>query len=220
MNEIDPRDDRRGLEDTAVLSELNRLVDELDPPPADLVDHPVYIGEIYPHMFLGSLVHTSSVLLRRAWAQQVGGFDERMRPVGEDYPYHFQTTGLGPVALIDAPSMLYVVGATDQLTAPGFSLPLARHTLRTVLDVLATCPERITLPPRRIATRLARIHAWLGEEELGTGNRRVARRHLWASLRLHPTQARVAALFAFTLLPTGALKGARALRHALVSSRG
>ena len=38
MNEIDPRDDRRGLEDTAVLSELNRLVDELDPPPADLVD--------------------------------------------------------------------------------------------------------------------------------------------------------------------------------------
>ena len=38
MNEIDPRDDRRGPEDTAVLSELNRLVDELDPPPADLVD--------------------------------------------------------------------------------------------------------------------------------------------------------------------------------------
>ncbi|MGW6935116.1 carboxypeptidase regulatory-like domain-containing protein [Lentzea sp. NPDC054927] len=35
---MDPRDDRRGLEDTAVLSELNRLVDELDPPPADLVD--------------------------------------------------------------------------------------------------------------------------------------------------------------------------------------
>jgi hypothetical protein len=38
VNEIDPRDDRRGIEDTAVLSELNRLVDELDPPPADLVD--------------------------------------------------------------------------------------------------------------------------------------------------------------------------------------
>jgi len=38
VNEIDPRDDRRGLEDTAVLSELNRLVDELDPPPAYLGD--------------------------------------------------------------------------------------------------------------------------------------------------------------------------------------
>lgn len=37
MNDIDPRDDRRGPEDTAVLTELNRLVYELDPPPADLV---------------------------------------------------------------------------------------------------------------------------------------------------------------------------------------
>ncbi|PRY46370.1 hypothetical protein CLV43_101646 [Umezawaea tangerina] len=38
MNDIDPRDDPRGFEDTAVLSELNRLVYELDPPPADLVE--------------------------------------------------------------------------------------------------------------------------------------------------------------------------------------
>ncbi|WP_407936542.1 carboxypeptidase regulatory-like domain-containing protein [Lentzea tibetensis] len=35
---MDPRDNRRGQEDTAVLSELNRLVDEIDPPPADLLD--------------------------------------------------------------------------------------------------------------------------------------------------------------------------------------
>lgn len=38
MNDIDPRDDPRGYEDTAVLSELARLVYELDPPPADLVE--------------------------------------------------------------------------------------------------------------------------------------------------------------------------------------
>ncbi|MCS7478878.1 carboxypeptidase regulatory-like domain-containing protein [Umezawaea endophytica] len=38
MNDIDPRDDPRGFEDTAVLSELTRLVYELDPPPADLVE--------------------------------------------------------------------------------------------------------------------------------------------------------------------------------------
>ncbi|HEV7907564.1 MAG TPA: carboxypeptidase regulatory-like domain-containing protein [Pseudonocardiaceae bacterium] len=38
MNDINPRDDRRGHEDTAVLTALTRLVDELDPPPADLVD--------------------------------------------------------------------------------------------------------------------------------------------------------------------------------------
>jgi hypothetical protein len=38
VNDIDPRDDPRGFEDTAVLSELTRLVYELDPPPADLVE--------------------------------------------------------------------------------------------------------------------------------------------------------------------------------------
>jgi hypothetical protein len=38
VNDIDPRDDPRGFEDTAVLSELNRLVYELDPPPLDLVE--------------------------------------------------------------------------------------------------------------------------------------------------------------------------------------
>jgi hypothetical protein len=38
VNDIDPRDDPRGYEDTAVLSELARLVYELDPPPADLVE--------------------------------------------------------------------------------------------------------------------------------------------------------------------------------------
>ncbi|MBW4718938.1 carboxypeptidase regulatory-like domain-containing protein [Saccharothrix sp. SC076] len=38
MNDIDPRDDRRGQEDTAVLTELNRLVYQLDAPPAGLVE--------------------------------------------------------------------------------------------------------------------------------------------------------------------------------------
>ncbi|ACU34410.1 hypothetical protein [Actinosynnema mirum] len=38
-NDIDPRDDHRGNnEDTAVLAELRRLVYELDPPPASLVE--------------------------------------------------------------------------------------------------------------------------------------------------------------------------------------
>jgi hypothetical protein len=38
VNDIDPRDDRRGQEDTAVLTELNRLVYELDAPPPGLVE--------------------------------------------------------------------------------------------------------------------------------------------------------------------------------------
>jgi hypothetical protein len=82
-----------------------------------LAEQMVYIGRLYQYMFLGSLVHTSTVLLRREWAQRVGGFDEELRPAGEDYLYHFQTTACGPVALIDTPSTVYQVGGADQLTA-------------------------------------------------------------------------------------------------------
>lgn len=182
--------------------------------PGELADLPVYVAEIYPYMFLGSLVHTSTVLLRRAWAREVGGFDEELR-TGEDYPYHFRTSALGPVALIDAPSTLYAVGETDQLTAPRFGVQVARHTLRTVLAALARAPERITLPRTLIAERLARVHAWVGEEELRAGQRSAARRDLWTSLRHRPWHARVAVLLLLALLPDGAFDRARALRQAL-----
>ncbi len=192
--------------------------------PADLTAQAVYVGEIYPYMLLGNLVHTSTVLLRRTWAQQVGGFDEARR-TGEDYGYHFQTTALGPVALIDAPSIRYAVGESDQLSAPAYRILIARHTLRTVLGALERGRERISPPlsQSRIVTRLARLHAWVGEEELRAGNRPDARRHLWASLRHRLRQPRVAALLLLACLPAAAWNHALALRHAASSpspSRG
>ena len=184
----------------------------------ELATHPVYVGEIYPYMLLGNLVHTSTVLLRRTWAQQVGGFDETRR-TGEDYAYHFETTGLGPVALLDAPSILYAVGESDQLTASTYGIQIARHTLRTVLGALERGRERISPPlsRQRIATRLARLRAWLGEEELRAGNRANARRQLWASLRHRAWQPRVTALLVLACLPAAAWHHARALRHVLAS---
>jgi glycosyltransferase involved in cell wall biosynthesis len=182
--------------------------------PTELGEHPVYVGEMFPYMFLGNLVHTSTVVMRRAWAATVGGFDEALQS-GEDYPYHFHTTALGPVALIDAPSIQYGIGATDQLSGPRFGIQIARHTLRTILQALAQASERITLPAVVIAARLARAHAWVGEEELRAGNRDAARRHLWTSLRHDPWHAWVAALLFLAWLPAGAFGGARAVRHAL-----
>ena len=38
---------------------------------------------IFAAMVMGNLVHTSTVMLRRAWAQQLGGFPVD-RPIGED----------------------------------------------------------------------------------------------------------------------------------------
>lgn len=183
--------------------------------PDELAAARVFVGDLFAQMLMGSLVHTSTVVLRRTWAEQVGEFDATLR-IGEDYKYHFKTTALGPVALIDTPSLSYLVGAADQLTAPGtFGLRLARATLATVTDWLERAPERITLPRSQITRRLARIHAWLGSEELLTaGDRAAARRHLWQSLRRAPRQPRTIALLLLTLLPAASLRALRAFKHA------
>jgi glycosyltransferase involved in cell wall biosynthesis len=182
--------------------------------PDGLAGDSVYVGDLYPHMFFGNLVHTSTVLVRREWAQAVGGYEEGPR-WGEDYAYHFRITALGPVALIDAPSTLYVVGESDALSAPRFGLGFARQDLRTILGALERGRERITLPRALIAARLAESYQWVGEEELRAGNRSVARRHLWSSLRYGPWHARTAALLLLALLPARAFDDARALRQAL-----
>ncbi len=183
--------------------------------PGNLADQPVHIGRIYQYMWIGNLVHTSTVVLRREWAQRVGGFDEEMRPAGEDYLYFFETTACGPVALIDTPSTLYRVGDADQITSPWCSRYRYRATLKIALDALAHPHEPIALPQALIAERLAGAYAEVGEEELRTGDRSVARRHLLASLRYRHWHPRRMAFLLFSLLPAGAFEGVLVLWRAV-----
>lgn len=66
-------------------------------------------------MVMGNLVHTSTVLLRRARFQIVGGFDETLKPAGEDFGFHLRTWQQGPVAFADVASIRYQVGCPDRL---------------------------------------------------------------------------------------------------------
>ena len=54
-----------------------------------------YAGDIYPDMIMGSLVHTSTVLLRRERMEKVKGFDESLKLSGEDYDFHLRTCKWG-----------------------------------------------------------------------------------------------------------------------------
>lgn len=182
--------------------------------PKPAASHPVYTGEIYSHMFMGNVVHTSTVLVRREWARRIGGFDLEMRPAGEDYDFHFRITRCGPVAFIDAPSIRYRVNAADQVTAPHVVVHIARGNLRTVLRTLEEDGADIDLPPRAINERVAESYAWLGTELLKTGAKAEAARNLWESLRLRPFRPTTAATLAFCYLPSGLLSiAARARRR-------
>lgn len=170
--------------------------------PSGAAGRPVFTGELFASMLLGNLVHTSTVLIRRSRLAQVGGFDLSLKRSGEDYEFHLRTTSFGPVAFLDASSILYRVGAADQLTAPEYTLDMARNNLETVRRWLNEGGSRITLPRNAVRARLAESYAWVGEQELLTGATHDSRRHLWHSVRLNPANPhRVMALLC-TFLPS------------------
>ena len=205
------------LED--VFTHLGPLADTWPDAPAAVATTPVFKGEIFSQMLLGNLVHTSTVVLRRDRLRQVGPFDTSLKKSGEDYEFHIRTCSYGPVAFIDAPSLLYRVGAADQLTSPRLSIFRARNNLTTVLRWFERGGTHVHLSPEMVAWRLAQVFAWAGEAELEAGNSSVARRYLLKSLRYDPRDRRAAALMLFTMLPRPALTGARRAKRMVARLR-
>ena len=197
-----------------VLGAAGTLADAWPEAPAGTREAPFYKGDLFSHMIMGNLVHTSTVLMRRERLRQTGGFDETLRISGEDYEFHLRTCAQGPVALLDVPSMEYRIGAEDQLSAPKNSVLMARNNLTTVERWLERGGSRIDLPRSLLVQRMVQAHGWLGEEELQAGNHAPGRRHLWKSLRLRPAQPRLAALLLFAILPDGAFRAVKRARRA------
>ena len=153
-------------------------------------------------MVLGSLVHTSTVLLRRERLKKVGFFNEDYK-TGEDYPFHLRTCREGPVAYVDAVTIRYAVGLADSLTSPEKMIQIALNFLSTLERTLALERERISLPAALIQERLGDAYAWAGQEHLNAGRAAEARSFYVKSIRANPKDlSRLTALLK-TLLPSG-----------------
>ena len=174
-------------------------------------------GDLSSAILMGNLIHTSTVLFRRAWCERTGGFDESFARAGEDYEFYIRLTSAGPVVFIDAPSTLYRIGAADQLTAPAMLLEIARNNLRAVQKWLPVSGSQINLTRREIRERFAESFAWLGEVELDAGHAWLAARRLSRSLRVLPRFDRRAVLLASCVLPPRLREGIRSAREALRS---
>lgn len=178
-----------------------------------------YYGDIYTAMILGSLVHTSTVLLRRERALQVGGFDEGLKHSGEDYDFHLRTCSFGPVGLLDVSAIKYRKHREDRLT---------RHTDATAVNFLATIEKAIRsdtagrLPAASLKQVLAEANGWVAEEKFKLGDNHGTRRHALRSLRRNPRTVRLALLVALSLLPVTlrlrAVDAYRSLKRRLRSS--
>jgi len=168
-------------------------------------------GAVYSQMFMGSLVHTSTVLLRRSRLDAVKGFNESLKLSGEDYDFHLRTCREGPVGFIDLSSIQYQIGMPDRLTHHKYRVQAFANCLTTITLAYERDRDRINLPPRLIRHRFAEVNAWLGEALLDEGRRTEAAKALGKSLRMQPWQIRAARLLALALLPAPVGHSARSL---------
>lgn len=197
----------------SIMPQYGVLRDLVAKAPAAYANAPLRIGDLSTYILLGNLLHTSTVLFRRVWAERAGGFDPSWGNGGEDYEYYTRLCALGAVALIDAPSIAYRVGAEDQLTAPDKLLTIARNNLRTVRARFADANRRAKLPRSDVRNRLAWSLQWVGSTEFEAGNRWAAAKHLAASLRVKFGLDRRWLYLAACALPTPAVDGLRVLKR-------
>ena len=163
-------------------------------------------------MFLGNLVHPPTAIMRRDRLRAAGAYEPNVTgDGGDDYHFYYRVCEKGPVALLDAPTILYRLHESQIVTSR--KLQEARADLRIVTHWLAR--HRPDLPSSVIRARVASARTWVGQEELEAGNRRVATAHLWKGLLLDPMRPRAALLLVLSLLPAGAIPTARAAKRAL-----
>jgi GT2 family glycosyltransferase len=185
-------------------------------------DRRLYFGDIFSQMILGNLVHTSTVILRRACLERVKGFREDFLNAGEDHNFHVRTCREGPVGYLDVSSIYYERGLTDHLANPKNGIFMARHYLATIAPIIENERHRLTLSDAVIRGVLAKAHGWVGQELFERGERASAFRELATSLRYEPWQPRTMMLMAAAPLPAPlralARSGLQAIKRAIGAS--
>lgn len=185
--------------------------------PSALAERRMFMANLGAQMFLGNLVHTSTVLLRRECQQVVGFFDTVLVRSGEDYDFHYRVCRLGPVVYLDVSSIRYRVGATDQLTSPQFDIFMAHNTLQTISKALAEAGGKIALPCHVIHQRISAVYFWVGRAEINQHNRKGACYAFAKSLVWWLPNWQALVYFVVSLLPFSVFEKLRRLRQQMRS---
>jgi GT2 family glycosyltransferase len=159
----------------------------------------VYVGNIYPSMLRGSLVHTSTVMLSRERIDKVKAFDETLTLSGEDYDFHFRTCKWGDVCLVDVSSTEYQLEFEDRLTK--HKKQIALNFLKTVEGAIARESGNGTFPAAMIDEVLAEAHSWIAEELYKVKDYAGVRHHALLGLQHRIWQPRLACFLGVALVP-------------------
>ncbi|MBI3249848.1 MAG: glycosyltransferase family 2 protein [Deltaproteobacteria bacterium] len=99
-------------------------------------------GDIFVRSLALCLVSPSAVMLRRAFFEQLGGFDEHL-PACEDYDLWLRIAAMEPVHLLDEPLVIKRGGHADQLSRQFWGMDRFRvKALCKLLDSGVLSPEQ------------------------------------------------------------------------------
>jgi glycosyltransferase involved in cell wall biosynthesis len=184
-----------------------------------LGDANFYSGNIFSQMVMGSLVHTSTTVLRRERLENVGKFNEDLKCSGEDFDFHLRTCREGLVGFLDIPTIQYQRGMPDALTRPEYSVHVANNFLKTVLPIINNHRDEIKLSDTTIHAMLADAYNWLAEAQLSNGDTINARKNIWTSIQYRLRQPRNLRLLVSAYLPKSILEPLRSLKRSIRGRR-
>jgi len=160
-----------------------------------------YSGDIFSQMIRGSLVHTSTVLLRRDRLDQVGGFDEQFKHAGEDYDFHLRTCYKGAVGFLDLVTIQYQCGMADAICRSENQIHFATNFLRTIEPYIVNARDEIKLSRSILNSVLAEGYHWVGEEQFWLQQMSDSRRNLIKSIYYYPLNLRAWKFLLASLFP-------------------
>lgn len=146
---------------------------------------PADSGWIYPQLLLDCIVHTSTVMLRRQIAQQVGFFDQNLIN-GEDYNYWLRVSRICEIHKLSGVYSFYREVAGSLTSTPktlNFEYLVVQ---RAVQEWGLSAPGGKALPSRQINSRLAKLAFGFGFLHFHGGSPKLARQAFFDAIRHNP----------------------------------
>jgi glycosyltransferase involved in cell wall biosynthesis len=171
-----------------------------------------YSGECFDRLFHGNRITFSTVLVRKAALDEVGGFDESIRQASvEDYDLLLRLAERYPLAVVARPLVDYRVHAANASSDPWQMIAAELGVLERALARDLNIQRRIGR--RAVARRLHDLHLGLAYWARDNGQRSLARRHFFRAARISGS-LRSGLLGCAAFFPNQWLGGLRTLRRA------
>lgn len=157
-------------------------------------------GWLYKQLVLSCVIHTSTIMMRRVIAEQVGFFNTNLIN-GEDYDFWLRLSRLGRIDKLDSVLSFYretAASLTTTVQPVNYELEVLESALRRWgnRDV-----DDYAVPSLVLKRRKAKLAFDFAHAHYRSGNRATARRYFFYALYHDPRRIKAIPLFLLSMLP-------------------